>query len=589
MPTLPEFWSFLQSPGPTLVGWTLLHFVWQGAVMAALLAGVLYLVRGFTPQVRYAASSAALLGLLLLPIGTGLLLSEQNGSVERESPSTTIAEMEAPPVLPAVRSAPANRTPTLSSVEQAALWLRPAVPWIVFAWGAGVVVFSVRLAFGARHVRRFRRQSADAPPEWRARLQRLAGRFGLRDRVTLRASAQVDSPMVVGWWRPVILVPVGLLSGMPPDEVEALLLHELAHVRRHDVLVGRLQAVVEVVLFFHPATWWISSQVRRSREACCDDLAVARGANRTDYARALAALAEMVVGQSTRAWVPAAGDGPLLHRIRRLLSPTRPPSSHVQRLSMGAVVLAVTALFVGLAACASQQSMTTEDSTDAARAPTTEAPAPEHDERESEGGAREEDVHERKRRIVIRTDSTERTLSGPPDAPLSPDSLQEDIFVFRSGDRVDTVDVSPLDQIRPPVPPDSFGRRFRGWFHPDSLEHELDIRIDADSLERVLRARIRVDSLDRALRSRFNADSLEQRALQIRMRADSLARWHRHNADSLRVRFERMRQRMERELPEHLREEARRLREEARELEERAEEMETPEAPVPPDSTGSEG
>ena len=588
MPTLPEFWSLLQSPGPTLVGWTLLHFVWQGALMAALLAGVLHLLRRYPPQVRYAASSAALLGLLLLPIGTGLLLSERNGSVERESPSATITEMEAPPVLPAVRSAPADRTPTLSSVEQVALWLRPAVPWIVFAWGAGVVVFSVRLAVGAWHVRRFRRHSADAPPEWRARLQRLAGRFGLRDWVTLRASAQVDSPMVVGWWRPVILVPVGLLSGMPPDEVEALLLHELAHVRRHDVLVGRLQAVVEVVLFFHPATWWISSQVRRSREACCDDLAVARGANRTEYARALAALAEMAVGQSTRPWAPAAGGGPLLHRIRRLLSPARPPSSPVQRLSMGAAVLAVTALFIGLAACASQQS-TTGDSTDAARAATTDTPAPEHEEREREGDAREKNAHERKTQIVIRTDSTERILSGPPDAPHSPDSLHEDVFVFRSGEPVDTVDVSPLDQIRPPVPPDSFGRRFRGWFHPDSLEHELDIRIDADSLERVLRARVRVDSLDSMLRSRFPPDSLEQRALQIHMRADSLARWHREHADSLRVRFERMRQRMERELPEHLREEARRLREEARELEERAEEMETPEAPVPPDSTGSEG
>jgi len=113
--------------------------------------------------------------------------------------------------------------------------------------------------------RRLRRSGSAAPTHWRDRLTTLARQVGLDWAVALRESSCVSVPTVVGWWRPVLLVPVGFLSGLPPAQVEAVLLHELAHIRRHDVLVARLQAVCETLLFFHPATWWISRRVRRTR------------------------------------------------------------------------------------------------------------------------------------------------------------------------------------------------------------------------------------------------------------------------------------------------------------------------------------
>jgi beta-lactamase regulating signal transducer with metallopeptidase domain len=204
-------------------------------------------------------SLAALVGLLVLPATTGVLLSEH---VWSERPETHLHPAQAGPdsvsSIAALPSTAAQATGTgvgASWVESVHAWLQPALPWAVLAWGLGVMILAVRWAGGAWRVRRLRRASRPAPNPWREQLERLATRMGLKGSIALRQSDRIESPMVSGWWRPVVLVPAGLLSGFPPRQVEALLLHELAHVRRHDVLVGYLQAVVETLLFFHPATW----------------------------------------------------------------------------------------------------------------------------------------------------------------------------------------------------------------------------------------------------------------------------------------------------------------------------------------------
>src|SRR5262249_14459722 len=138
-------------------------------------------------------------------------------------------------------------------------------------------------------------------------------------RVRLLPTNRVDSPSVIGWLRPVILAPVGMLSGLAPQQVEALLAHELAHVRRHDYLVSVLQGIAESLLFYHPAVWWISNQIRTEREHCCDDLAVEASGDVLVYARALAAL-EAMRPAHVKALL-SASDGSLLGRIQRLADP----------------------------------------------------------------------------------------------------------------------------------------------------------------------------------------------------------------------------------------------------------------------------
>ena len=583
--TMPDVWTLLSTPIVDLLGWTLLHFVWQGALVAALLAGALWALRRHAPRTRYAVSLAALAGLLALPVATGVLLSTTAGS---ERPAAALAVAEAPAAVESIAAPPstavrkAETDAGTSWVGPVRAWLRPALPGAVLAWGLGVMVLAGRWAGGAWRVRRLRRASVPAPGPWRERMARLADRAGLSRPVALRRSPRIEGPMVSGWWRPVILVPAGLLSGLPPNQVEALLLHELAHVRRHDVLVGYLQAVVETLLFFHPATWWVSGRVRAIREACCDDLAADHGTDRTVVARALAALAERAAGPQARSWAPAASDGSLLGRVRRLLSPERLPSPHVQRLSMAAAILLVVGVPLGLAACASQQS-------------TTEAePA---DSTESADNV-----------VVLRTDSTEQGIRFGTGGPVAVDSLDDGAYVLRHDGHADTLDLPRMDDLPdvgawtpPPLPfdpdsleralrrqinPDSLARAVQAGIHPDSLARAIQGRINADSLERAVRMSIDPDSLARAVQARINPDSIEREVLEMRRRADSLARRHGAHADSLRRRMEQMRDRMRRESPEHLREQARRLRNQAERLEEQADEMEAPESPAAPTPPG---
>jgi uncharacterized protein (TIGR03435 family) len=153
----------------------------------------------------------------------------------------------------------------------------------------------------------------------------------------------VQVPTVVGWLRPVVLVPVGALGGLPAEHLEALLLHELAHIRRHDYLVNILQSVAEALLFYHPAVWWVSGHIRAERELCCDDVAVAVSGDALTYARALAQLESYRPAHISAA--VAANGASLPDRIARLLGLSRPAA----RSGLGSGVLTVAVLLVAAA------------------------------------------------------------------------------------------------------------------------------------------------------------------------------------------------------------------------------------------------
>ena len=186
-----------------------------------------------------------------------------------------------------------------------------------------------------------RRETRPAAQPWAESLARLKDRLRIDRPVRLLGSIRLQVPVVVGWLRPVILLPVTALTGLPSDQLEAILAHELAHIRRYDYLVNLVQSVVETLLFYHPAAWWISGRVRAEREHCCDDWAVEVCGDRLTYARALAAIEE----QRTAGWLlaPSARDGSLLDRVRRLLgvapAQERPASGLAGTLALAAVAL----------------------------------------------------------------------------------------------------------------------------------------------------------------------------------------------------------------------------------------------------------
>jgi Zn-dependent protease with chaperone function/predicted nucleic acid-binding Zn-ribbon protein len=298
---------------PTL-GLALLHFLWQGALIGLLAVIALDALRNARPQARYAVACLALLACALAPGATVLWM--------------LAPELIAPDFGGAL-GALGGDTEDVGDGALAALapsldvqaWL----PAIVATWAAGTCALSLRMAVGLAWVRRLRQQpQGPAQLAWQQRLDAIAANFQLRRRVSLRVVDELESPVSAGWWRPVVLLPASLLTRMPAALIEALLAHELAHIRRHDYLVNLLQNVVEALLFYHPVVWWLSHRIRVEREQIADQLATELACAPRDLALALSELSELqgtVPGPALRILQAAEGYH-LMSRIQRLLRPT---------------------------------------------------------------------------------------------------------------------------------------------------------------------------------------------------------------------------------------------------------------------------
>lgn len=269
------------------LGWTLIHFIWEGALVATLYASVSVLLRRSTANVRYATACIAMLLMLIAPAATMLAVSgAQEPSVAGESAAIELAQAasaiarsaEYQPlsglVTPKVEPAPASKASPMK--RWAADRLPPAMPWLLAVWFLGVLLLSLRFAGGLVTAQRLKRVQTSAIVQlWQEKLLALCIRLRVSRPVRLCESALVEVPTVIGWLRPVILIPVTAITGLSAEQLEALLAHELAHIRRCDYLVNLLQTTIETLLFYHPAVWWVSRQVRQEREHCCDDLAAA--------------------------------------------------------------------------------------------------------------------------------------------------------------------------------------------------------------------------------------------------------------------------------------------------------------------------
>ncbi len=321
------------------LGWTLGHFLWQGLAIAVLYAAARWgVARTSGPQARYLLACGALAAMMAAPAVTWELMRPPPTS------SDFVYRIRAAPLAasPTGIALPASVRVTMSKVRSPEF-----LPWVVIVWLFGAAFFWVRLMGGWLVAARMRSVLVrPAPPEWQEVLRKLGARIGLSRPVRLLVSALVQAPAVVGWLRPVVLAPVGALTGQPPEYMEALLLHELAHIRRHDYLVNILQSVAEALLFYHPAVWWVSGHIRTERELCCDDVAVAVNGDALTYACALAQLESYRPHLSTHLGsAVAANGGSLSDRIARLLGQPRPSV----RTALGPGVLAVATLLVAVA------------------------------------------------------------------------------------------------------------------------------------------------------------------------------------------------------------------------------------------------
>jgi len=323
-----------------VVGWVLVYFLWQGAVIAVAAAIALRLCRHRTASLRYAISCCAMSIMLLSVVFTGVLIKAPAPEIQTARRSVRAQQGSPRDVLLPVEVTQGAPRTYLSIAER----IDVALPWAVSIWMFCVTMLLVRAGAGWRQVRRLHRHAmSSVSSTWQHVANRLARELGLARVIRVVELAQLDVPCVIGWLRPVVVLPIAAMAQLSTAQVEAILVHELAHVRRHDYLVNLVQTIAETLLFYHPGVWWLSARIRDEREHCCDDVALAVCGDPVGYATALAELEAWRHGDVGLA--AAATGGSLLHRVRRIL---RVEMADDSRTSPWAVAIAIAALASGL-------------------------------------------------------------------------------------------------------------------------------------------------------------------------------------------------------------------------------------------------
>ena len=322
-----------------LLGWTLIHFLWQGLLVGVLVWAVSQVTARRKSTFRYLLFCCGLVLLALCPIITltwsitTLPIAATTAATEPQSVFTDFAStVSSGTILHSfnseasqneigesdINASPEHRNLAGSFGNQQ--WIdtvRKWSPWLIRFWAIGVCALSLRMMICWRKTQRIKALGVQLDSaSLQDTLDQLCCRLGIRQAVQLRRTDDVDTPAVVGWMRPVILLPASAVTGLAPDQMYAVLAHELAHIRRHDYLINLFQSVFEILLFYHPIVWWMSSEVRKERENCCDDLALSVCSSRRGY---IEALLELESHRHDATLAMAANGGSLLQRVSRML------------------------------------------------------------------------------------------------------------------------------------------------------------------------------------------------------------------------------------------------------------------------------
>lgn len=272
--------NFISYATKIALGWTLLHTLWQGALLLIALRLIQWVAPTLKSSVKYLLNCSALALLLVISFGTFLYLYDETGHLSIQS----------------LTSQHFYYTFNFSAATASSYWnefvqqINFQIPWIITAWLIGVLIFSMRFTIGLLYIRFLKSDAIAVNAFWNSQLILLSHRIGIKKWIALVESVHIDKPIVVGYLKPMILLPIGLLSGLPYDQIEAILLHELSHIKRYDYLINLIQSIIEIVLFFNPFVWIISKMIREEREHCCDDAVLCSGSTRITYAMALAQL-----------------------------------------------------------------------------------------------------------------------------------------------------------------------------------------------------------------------------------------------------------------------------------------------------------
>ncbi|HEY0274088.1 MAG TPA: M56 family metallopeptidase [Chitinophaga sp.] len=322
------------------LGWAILHSIWQTFFIGACLRLTLKLLPAASARIKYNLSYLSLGGAFVwfgVTFSQQLLALRQTAAITAHLLELTGQEV----ILPAAVSAPYRN-------QQALLSLFPSLegyfPLLVGIYMAGVIIMGVKMVADLHQLSHIRKRHLSEPdPVWIQHLEKLAAQLDIRGHVSLFISHCIQVPVMIGFLKPVILLPLAMFSNLQPDQIEAVLLHELAHIKRNDYLLNIFQTIVETTLFFNPFIWWISKNVRLEREHCCDDLVIARTAQPLGYAKALVALEEYRLNSNPLAMAAASNQQHLFHRIKRIMEMKTKNLNYSQKIL--ALLIVATGLF----------------------------------------------------------------------------------------------------------------------------------------------------------------------------------------------------------------------------------------------------
>jgi beta-lactamase regulating signal transducer with metallopeptidase domain len=315
--------------------WTLIHSLWQGVVFAFFTAVILMSTKRSATAVRYKLLSSVLMLFIITSVFTFCyeVFSIVNNTVESFKPVIAFSE---------VAAATSNHSANI--IGKLITFLQPYESLIVLIWFSIILIKCLGLAQGLRDIYILKhRRVFNAGEYWNARLQVLAENSGIKKQILLLKSMIAKVPMVVGYFKPVILFPAAALTALAPEEIEAILLHELAHIRRKDYLVNIFQRIAEIIFFFNPAVLWISSLIKEERENCCDDIAVQQTKNKKQFIHALVSFQEYNASGYAASF--SGRKNFLLDRIKRIITNNNKTLSNMEKtfLAIGIVITTLTA------------------------------------------------------------------------------------------------------------------------------------------------------------------------------------------------------------------------------------------------------
>ena len=318
------------------LGWTIFHSLWQGLIIGLILFLIFKYRRNISAQTRYILGVFSLAAIFTSSLFTFFIAYHPHSSHAEfvTFSSASISNL-------AGFSGRADELSILNPISSG--WPQSLIRTFNFVsiiWFIGVLLLAMRLAGGILIINGMRRQGVSPlPAAWEQRMKILAFKMGLRRSITYLQSQKVRVPTVIGILRPVVLIPAMIISGLPADQLETIIVHELAHIRRHDFLINIMQSIMEALFFYHPVVWIISENVRLEREKCCDDYTIKVCGKVSLYARALAWLSELQITATIPSVAITGNKKNIVHRVERLINNKKMKTNTTERLIAGLVLV----------------------------------------------------------------------------------------------------------------------------------------------------------------------------------------------------------------------------------------------------------